>query len=117
MGLLRVRGRLTGPTDRSEDAELLVDTGATLPVVPGSLAARLELVARRSRPVLIAGGQRAEWPVAEVRLAPRAGGWRGPVDCPRHRLVSDTLSKQSRAWEDDDGDGHLQHQRYGWKPR
>jgi hypothetical protein len=27
MGLFRVRGRLTGPTGRSEDAELLVDTG------------------------------------------------------------------------------------------
>ncbi len=68
MGLFRVRGRLTGPTGRSEDAELLVDTGATLLVVPRSLAERLELVARRSQPVLIAGGQRAEWSVAEVRL-------------------------------------------------
>jgi len=57
------------PTGRSEDAELLVDTGATLLVVPRSLAERLELVARRSQPVLIAGGQRAAWPVAEVSLA------------------------------------------------
>ena len=40
----------------------------------------------------------------------------GPVDYPRHRLISDTLFKQSRAWEDDDGDGHIQHQRYGWEP-
>jgi len=69
MGLFRVRGRLTGPTGRSEDAELLVDTGATLLVVPRSLAERLELVARRSQPVQIAGGQRAERPVAEVSLA------------------------------------------------
>ena len=69
MGLFRVRGRLTGPTGRSEDAELLVDTGATLLVVPRSLAERLELAVRRSQPVLIAGGQRAEWPVAEVRLS------------------------------------------------
>jgi predicted aspartyl protease len=69
MGLFRVRGRLTGPTGRSEDVELLVDTGATLLVVPRSLADRLELVARRSQPVLIAGGQRVEWPVAEVSLS------------------------------------------------
>ena len=34
MGLFPVRGRLTGPTDRSEDAEFLVDMGATLLVVP-----------------------------------------------------------------------------------
>jgi len=69
MGLFRVTGRLTGPTGRSEDAELLVDTGATLLVVPRSLAERLELVVRRSQPVLIAGGQRPEWPVAEVSLS------------------------------------------------
>jgi len=69
MGLIRVRGRLTGPTGRSEDAELLVDTGATLLVVPRALAERLELVVRRSQPVLIAGGRRAAWPVAEVSLA------------------------------------------------
>ncbi len=69
MRLFRVRGRLTGPTGRSEDVELLVDTGATLLVVPQSLADRLELVARRSQPVLIAGGQGVEWPVAEVSLS------------------------------------------------
>jgi predicted aspartyl protease len=61
MGLFRVRGRLAGPTGRSEDAEHLVDTGATLLVVPRSLAERLGLAARRPQPVLIAGGQRAEW--------------------------------------------------------
>ena len=64
-----MRGRLTGLTGRSEDAELLVDTGATLLVVPRSLAERLDLVARRSQPVLITGGRRAECPVAEVGLA------------------------------------------------
>ena len=69
MGLFRVRGRLAGPTGRSEDVELLVDTGATLLVVPRALADRLELVARRFQPVLIAGGQRVEWPVAEVSLS------------------------------------------------
>lgn len=68
MGLFRVRGRLAGPTGGSEDVELLVDTGATLLVVPRALATRLGLVTRRSQPVLIAGGQRAIWPVAEVSL-------------------------------------------------
>ncbi len=68
MGLFRVRGRLTGPTGRSEDVELLVDTGATLLVVPRSLGDRLELATTRSQPVLIAGGQRVESPVAEVGL-------------------------------------------------
>lgn len=68
MGLFRVNGRLTGPTGCSEDAELLVDTGATLLVVTRSMAERLELVVRRSQPVLIAGGQRVAWPVAEVSL-------------------------------------------------
>ncbi len=69
MGLFRVIGRLTGPTGISEDVELLVDTGATLLVVPTPLAERLELVARRTQAVLIAGEHRASWPVAEVRLA------------------------------------------------
>ena len=69
MGLFPVRGRLTGPTDRSEDAEFLVDMGATLLVVPRALAERLELMARRSQQVLIAGGRRAAWPVADVSLS------------------------------------------------
>ena len=69
MGLFHVRGRLTGPTGRSEDAELLVDTGATLLVVPRPLAERLELAVRRSQRMLMAGGQRSEWPVAEVVLS------------------------------------------------
>ena len=54
----RVRGRLTGPTGRSEDAELLVDTGATLLVVPRSLAQRLELAPRRSQSVVIGSSAR-----------------------------------------------------------
>lgn len=57
MGLFRVRGRLTGPTGRSEDADLLVDTGATFLVVPRALAERLEVAAHRFEPVVIAGGQ------------------------------------------------------------
>jgi len=59
MGLFRVRGRLPWSTGRSEDAVLLVDTGATLLVVPRALAERLELVARRSQQVLVAGGSAA----------------------------------------------------------
>ena len=37
-------------------------------MVPRSLAERLEPAVRRSQPVLIARGQWAEWPVAEVSL-------------------------------------------------
>ncbi len=69
MGLFRVRGRLTGPTGRREDVDLLVDTGATFLVVPRPLADRLELQAQRYEPVVIAGGQRVSWPVAELRVA------------------------------------------------
>lgn len=69
MGLFHVKGRLTGPTGRVEEVEFLVDTGATLLVVPQPLAERLELTARRSQRIVIAGGQRETWPIAEVRLA------------------------------------------------
>lgn len=69
MGLFHVKGRLTGPTGRGEEVELLVDTGATLTVVPRSLAEKLELKPVRSQRVVIAGGQRDDWPVAEARLA------------------------------------------------
>ena len=69
MGLFHVKGRLAGPTGCSEEVELLVDTGATLTVIPRSLAERLELKPVRSQRVVIAGGQRDVWPVAEARLA------------------------------------------------
>jgi len=69
MGLFHVKGHLTGPTGRVEEVELLVDTGATLSVVPRSLAERLELKPTRSQRVVIAGGQRDVWPIAEARLA------------------------------------------------
>jgi len=69
MGLFHVKGQLTGPTGRVEEVELLVDTGATLSVVPRSLAERLELKPSRSQRVVIAGGQRDVWPIAEARLA------------------------------------------------
>jgi predicted aspartyl protease len=68
MGLFHVRGRLSGPAGPAEDVEFLVDTGATLLVVPKPLADRLGLLPRRTQPIVIAGGQRDAWPVAEVRL-------------------------------------------------
>jgi predicted aspartyl protease len=69
IGLFRATGRLAGPEGRTEQVELLVDTGVTLLVVPRPLAERLGLRPERSQPVVIAGGQKDEWPVAEVRLA------------------------------------------------
>jgi clan AA aspartic protease len=68
MGLFRVPARLTGPTGQSEEVELLVDTGATLLVVPADLAGRLSLVLRRHHPVVVARERREVWPVAEVQL-------------------------------------------------
>lgn len=69
MGLFQVKGRLTGPSGRREEIDFLVDTGATLLVVPQELADRLELSPVRSQRVVIAGGRREVWPIAEVRLA------------------------------------------------
>jgi predicted aspartyl protease len=68
MGHFNVRGRLTGPTGRSEDVDLFVDTGSTLLVLPRPLADRLELVTQRMQSLRIAGDERVVWPVAEVRL-------------------------------------------------
>ncbi|MDR7554624.1 MAG: aspartyl protease family protein [Armatimonadota bacterium] len=68
MELFRVAGRLAGPTGIVEDVDLLVDTGATLLVVPRDLADRLALRPTRQHPVVLAGGRRDVWPVAEVRL-------------------------------------------------
>ncbi|HVH30684.1 MAG TPA: aspartyl protease family protein [bacterium] len=68
MGLFRVPARLTGPDGRSEQVEMLVDSGATLLVVPRDLADRLGIVPRRQQTVVNAGGKREVWPVAEVRL-------------------------------------------------
>ena len=69
MGLFHVGGRLSGPTGRSEEVELLVDCGATFVVVPQSLAEKLELRATRTCPIQTAGGRDETWPLAEVRLA------------------------------------------------
>ena len=69
MGLFHVSASLTGPTGRTATLDLLVDTGATLLVVPRSLADQLEILALRTQPVRIAGGRKEVWPVAEVRVA------------------------------------------------
>ena len=69
MELFHVKARLTGPTGRVEEVELLVDAGATLSVVPRSLAERIELKSTRSQRVVIAGAQRDVWPIAEARMA------------------------------------------------
>ena len=69
MGLFHVKGQLTGPTGNVEEVEFLVDTGATLSVVPRSLAEKLALKSTRSQRVVIAGGQRDVWPIAEAKLA------------------------------------------------
>src|SRR5881296_1990670 len=68
MGLFRVAARLTCPTDRTATVDLLVDTGATLLVVPRALADQLELTTLRAQAVQTAGGRKEAWPVAEVRL-------------------------------------------------
>jgi len=68
MGLFYVKGFLTGPTGNREEAEFLVDTGATLLVVPRPMAERLALAPTRSHQIVIAGGQREVGPIAEVRL-------------------------------------------------
>ena len=68
MGLFHVKGQLTGPTGNIEDVKFLVDTGATLSVVPQALAHKLDLKATRSQRVVIAGDQHATWPIAEARL-------------------------------------------------
>src|SRR5207244_12922481 len=69
MGLFHVSASLTGPTGRTATLDLLVDTGATLLVVPRSLADQLEILALRTQPVQIAGGRKEVWPVTEVRVA------------------------------------------------
>lgn len=68
MGHFQVSARLTGPTGLSEEVELFVDTGSTFLVVPRELADRLGLVVNRHARVLVAGGRREVWPIAEVRL-------------------------------------------------
>jgi clan AA aspartic protease len=79
MGHFSVPVRVTGPTGRSEEVELFVDTGATLVILPQWLAEQLELVVKYRKPVLLAGGGEETWPVAEVRVA--IGGEEVPTFC------------------------------------
>ncbi len=69
MGLFHVPATLTGPTGRSKDLQLLVDTGATFLVIPRVLADRLDLRPTRTCLLQIAGGREETWPLAEVRVA------------------------------------------------
>lgn len=69
MGVFSVAARLTGPTGISEAVELVVDSGATLLVVPKPLADRLALASQRVQRVRVAGDRVEEWPVAEARLS------------------------------------------------
>ena len=68
MGHFHVAVRLTGPSGRSEDLSMLVDTGATFLVVSQAIADRLELRPTRSCPVELADGREQVWPLAEARF-------------------------------------------------
>jgi clan AA aspartic protease len=69
MGLIRVPVTLKG-RKRKVKVIALVDTGASLTVIPRSIAARLELPALRTMAVHLADGRRQRMPVsaAIVRL-------------------------------------------------
>jgi clan AA aspartic protease len=79
MGLFYVSGTLIGPTGLGETVDLLVDTGATLLVVPRDLAERLGLALLRTQRVQIAGGGKEDWPLSEVRI--RVDGREAPTLC------------------------------------
>jgi clan AA aspartic protease len=79
MGLFYVSGTLIGPTGLRETVDLLVDTGATLLVVPRDLAERLGLAILRTQRVQIAGGVKEDWPLSEVRV--RVDGREIPTLC------------------------------------
>jgi len=79
MGHFRVPATLTGPAGRAETLDLLVDTGATFLIVPRRLAERLELVIQRMQTVQMAGGRRADWPLAEIRV--QVDGRDAPTVC------------------------------------
>ena len=72
--------------DRSVEAELLVDTGATYILLPPELVTRLELATPYEEPAMLASGEPVTYPLGEVRV--RLGGrelttvfWAGPPGC------------------------------------
>ena len=69
MGLFSVRAKLTGPQGKSEELDLLVDTGSFHMILPKALAERLEVIPKHKLPVQLAGGQIGYWPIAYVELA------------------------------------------------
>ena len=79
MGQFRVPVRLTGPTGRTEEIDMLVDTGALFLTVPQELGERLELVVTRWQRVRVAGGAISTWPMADIRVA--IGDDEAPTRC------------------------------------
>ena len=79
MGHFNVQTRVTGPTGVSEILNLFVDTGATLVVLPRSIAERLALRPTRTCQVELAGGVEETWPIAEIRVA--LEGLEAPMLC------------------------------------
>lgn len=72
MGHVYATVRLTG-SEKSEEAEMLVDTGATLTTIPRDLADRLGVPRLRQHKVTLADGRQveAEAGVVMVRVAGR----------------------------------------------
>lgn len=62
---IQVRNPVTGA---SATLDALVDTGATLTVVPGSLLRGLGVEPVRQQVFELADGRRVEWPIGEVRI-------------------------------------------------
>ena len=70
MGLTYVKVRIANPHDvsRSDELELLVDTGALFSIVPGPRLASLGIVVQASRILLLADGSRVTRSVGEARF-------------------------------------------------
>ena len=68
MGDFYVTARVTGPTGKSEELRLFVDTGAIFLMLPRAVADRLELRPHRVCAFQTADNREVTWPVADVRL-------------------------------------------------